>query len=473
LGGAAGGAKSVALLKSHVVKHLSWKARGIVGEISAMFCETKEELLRRHVVNLPRHLPKWLGYWDNDNFIFHFYKKFGGGMIMFLYVGKKKTDIERLLSYQFAYVTIDELTRNQKYVYEFITSRLRSTQVPANEWCVASASNPGSVGHKWVYHHFVSTRDRKEAEKIGERRCFIQALANENPYLPQEYYNKILGKLPEKIRRAYRDGDWKVFEGQFFDMLDETVHIIAKYRVPDEVSKFMGIDFGTSHPSGCTWLLSYPSSEEYKQGRLVCYRYFEQKNKWPSKTKREIWERMKTDKNVMQPIPLSHDAFNQRSSTEGDLKVSEMFEADNEFGPSLQVVASTRDRKLRWRILLDLLSFESHMEVQPDGSVIRVIDRPPRLVFMDTPECRMLFDELASMVHKDGDSEDCESLQGSEYDVGFGDEGPDSLGYCVVKMGLGFIAEDYEEPTSKSRDPYRDYRVRDSVASFGYADFSM
>lgn len=468
-GGAAGGGKSVALMKSHAVKHLSWAARGIKGQTTAMFCETKEELLRRHIVHLPKHLPKWLGWYDAENFIWHFWPKYGGGMIMFLYIGRKKTDIERILSYEFAYITIDELTRNQKQVYDFISSRLRSVQVPPEEWCLASASNPGSVGHKWVYGHFVNTRERKQAAKNGEQRTFIQALASDNPHLPKEYYEKQLAKLPEKYRKAYRDGNWKVFEGQFFDMLDETVHLLPKFRVTDEVSKYMGIDIGLSHPTGCVWLMHFPGTEEHPRGRLVVYRYYEAKHKSGSKHKKEICDRMKHDKNVMSPVPLSHDAWNTRGSTEGDLTVSERFNTDDEWGPNLNVVQSGRDRKGRWRLLLDLLYFESHMEVDENGNMIRVIDRSPTLYFMDTPDVRMLFDELAALVHKEGDSEDCQPLGKSEYEVGFGDEGPDALGYCVEGMDSGILM-DY----AKEEEPYNPYGrdvLQPQKEQIGYASF--
>lgn len=460
-GGARGDGKTYALLLSHIVKHLSWMARGITGQTSAMFSETKVQLQQRHEVLLPLIFPKYLGWYDPQQMIYHFHQRFGGGVIMFLYVGNRKNDIERLLSYNLAYITVDELTRQSEHSFMFISSCLRSSVVPASEWCVASASNPGSKGHKWVQRRYVKKRERDKAAIKGERRYFIKALPEDNPLLPKSYWNEQLNKLPPKMARAYKGGDWTVFEGQYFDMLDDEIHIIPKGRIPDEVVKYVGIDFGTNHPSGCVWVAHFPKTEEYPDGRFVVYRYFEKKDKYPNRVKAEIWDRMKHDKNVLESKVLSHDAFANRQSTEGYLTVAQRFNTRDKWGPNMGCVPSSKgkdSRKNGWRKILSLLFFEDRIVIDDRGVPQREIIQPPQLYFMDTPEIRMLFEELQNMQHREDDSEDCEKQCGNEYEVGEGDEGPDALRHVLELVGEDddLIQDSYEEE-KEPWNPMRDF----------------
>lgn len=470
-GGSRGNAKTYGLLQSHIVKHLSWKARDIVGQTTAMFTETKVQLRERHEVLIPYIFPRWMGTWDSANLIYRFHKKFGGGVIMFLYIGDKKNDIERILSYNIAYATVDELTRQSEHAYKLILSCIRSSAVPAREWCVGSASNPGSKGHKWVNRRFVKKKERDKAALRGDRRGFIRAIAKDNPLLPASYWEQQLSKLTGKMAKAYRDGDWTVFEGQYFDMLDDEVHFIPKKQIPDEVVKYVGIDFGTNHPSGCAWVAHYPATDEHPDGRFVVYRYFEEKDKWPNRIKAKIWDRMKTDKNIARPITLSHDAFAQKASTEGYLTVGQRFNTKDKWGPSFDAVASNRDRTGGWRVLLSLLFFEDHVEVDEKGIPLRVIDKPPHLYFMDTPEIHMLFDELSAMIHKETNSDDCEKQVGNQYEVGEGDEGPDALRYALQGVEIdSLLMIDQPEEKPDEYDPMRDVEEEyASDMSGGYA----
>ena len=46
---------------------------------------------------------------------------------------------------------------------------------------------------------------------------FVQALAPDNSHLPANYWDQ-LNTLPDHIRRAYAEGDWESFQGQFFNI---------------------------------------------------------------------------------------------------------------------------------------------------------------------------------------------------------------------------------------------------------------
>lgn len=64
--------------------------------------------------------------------------------------------------------------------------------------------------------------------------AFIPAKYTDNKVLLEKdpNYVKRLNALPEKIRRAYRDGDWDLFEGQFFEEFRKDLHVITPFHPP-------------------------------------------------------------------------------------------------------------------------------------------------------------------------------------------------------------------------------------------------
>lgn len=77
--------------------------------------------------------------------------------------------------------------------------------------------NPGGPSHGYFKRLFI---DRKfSADEHPEDYAFIQALVTDNAALQesQPEYLRALEKLPPKLRKAWLEGSWDVFEGQFFE----------------------------------------------------------------------------------------------------------------------------------------------------------------------------------------------------------------------------------------------------------------
>jgi hypothetical protein len=82
--------------------------------------------------------------------------------------------------------------------------------------------------------------------------------------------------LPENLRRQYLEGDWDVFEGQYFPefqrsktQIDGTLtewHVCEPFTVPHEWPRFRAVDYGTYHPFAALW---FTCDED---GMVYCYR---------------------------------------------------------------------------------------------------------------------------------------------------------------------------------------------------------
>ena len=141
--------------------------------------------------------------------------------------------------------------------------------------------NPGGPSHGYFKRLFID-RDYQEAE-IPENYSFIQALVTDNKQLLEQNpdYINTLKKLPPKLRKAWLDGDWDVFEGQFFEDLCLTPDVGAAkeagvYATVDELRQqhrwchvippidlsrgdashwtiCRSYDFGYGKPFSCAW----------------------------------------------------------------------------------------------------------------------------------------------------------------------------------------------------------------------------
>ena len=78
----------------------------------------------------------------------------------------------------------------------------------------------------------------------------------------QPDYVAQLEALPPKLRAAWLDGSWDVYEGQFFeDFVDRPefyadhtwTHVIEPFRVPKSWNVYRSFDWGYHRPFSCGW----------------------------------------------------------------------------------------------------------------------------------------------------------------------------------------------------------------------------
>jgi hypothetical protein len=123
---------------------------------------------------------------------------------------------------------VDELTKNERNVFDFLRTRLRWPGIEDVKFI--AATNPGDIGHVWVNNMF----------RLHD--------FDDNPYLAESYI-KSLDSLPEELRKAFRAGDWNVFRGQFFSMWREQkngrpYHVIPHYEATVLDQLFASADWG-------------------------------------------------------------------------------------------------------------------------------------------------------------------------------------------------------------------------------------
>ena len=163
---------------------------------------------------------------------------------------------EKYQGHEYQKILVEELTQISEEVnYLKLVSSCRSTiGLTPQVFCT---TNPGGPGHEWVRNRWVDVaREKTFLDKTTKRtRIFIPAKVTDNPTLIDKDPNYVgfLDGLPEDLRKAWRDGDWDVFAGQFFKKWRRDVHVIPTGEIPEGWFKYRAIDYGYAAPFCCLW----------------------------------------------------------------------------------------------------------------------------------------------------------------------------------------------------------------------------
>ena len=249
-GGAAGGGKSY---------FLRWAAIGLIQYYKAMFkqdnvrvglfCEDYPSLQDRQLSKIRFEFPRWLGSMNEQRHEFQLRRKWGGGVVAF----RNLDDPTKYLSAEFAAVLIDELTRDTRDIFDFLTGmRMRWIGIPQTKF--VAATNPGGIGHAWVKKLWIDKDfSGEQPELYPEMFDYVKALYSDNRFLDPSYEQQ-LKSLPENLRRAYMSGDWDVFAGQMFSEFRRDVHVVEPFEIPPNWTRVVGIDYGYTNPFSAVWM---------------------------------------------------------------------------------------------------------------------------------------------------------------------------------------------------------------------------
>ncbi len=240
-GGARGGGKSYGLRWMAVSLLDSWhQVLGISNARFGIFCEDYPTLKDRQISKVKVEFPEYLGKWNGEDKEFRLAKEFGGGVIAF----RNLDDPSKYFSSEFAGIGVDELTKNDEAVFDVLRGSLRWPGIERTIFI--GATNPGGKGHLWVKRLWIDGRLPPNLQSKAHEFKYVKALPTDNPHNADSYIEE-LGTLTDKMRRAWLEGDWTVFEGQVFEEWRNELHIIDEFKVPPNWEWGAGLDFGYRH----------------------------------------------------------------------------------------------------------------------------------------------------------------------------------------------------------------------------------
>jgi len=255
-GGAAGPGKSKALLMDAVLQ-----ANKVPGANTLLLRRTFSELEQSLLLYFRRDIPREL--YKSYNESKHVVTWWNGSTTRFGYC-QSEADVYQYQGAEFLFIGIDELTLFTLRQWQFLTSRNRCP-VPGAFSCMAGATNPGNIGHAWVKSLWIDKQPAPGMEHPEEFDAsdydFIPARVSDNPiYAGDENYLKTLRALPSHLKRAFLDGDWDVFAGQYFDRFDCSRHVMRAEQIDWKPwwPRWISIDWGFEHPAAVYWHAQVP-----------------------------------------------------------------------------------------------------------------------------------------------------------------------------------------------------------------------
>lgn len=249
-GGARGGGKSWAVRTKAILLSLRY------GGIKILIVrKTYSELRNNHIDPLRNQLYGVARY-NESNKMFSFPN---GSTIKFGYCAADK-DLDQYQGAEYDVIFLDEATQLLELWIKKITACCRGVNDFPKR--IYYTCNPGGASHGYIKRLFL---DRKyEQGEVPEDYTFVKSLVTDNKALMRTNpdYIKQLEALPPKLRKAWLEGDWDVYEGQFFeDFVDreefyssrQWTHVIEPFEIPDSWKIYRSFDWGYNKPFSCGW----------------------------------------------------------------------------------------------------------------------------------------------------------------------------------------------------------------------------
>lgn len=249
-GGARGGGKSFAVRLKASLMCLNYPGIHIM-----LVRRTYPELRQNHIIPLKEMLSDIAVYRESTrDMTFEC-----GSVISFRYC-RNVSDLDKFQGTECDVLFIDEATQFTEEMYDRMKACVRGVNPFPKR--IYLTCNPGGRGHGWVKRLFID--NIPPTGESANDYFFIKSLVTDNRALMKldpDYINK-LNALPPKLKKAWLEGDWNIFEGQFFEeFLDDPLHykdrkhthVIEPFEIPVDWPIYRSFDFGYSKPFSCDW----------------------------------------------------------------------------------------------------------------------------------------------------------------------------------------------------------------------------
>jgi len=413
-GGAMGGGKSYWIRWELIYLLLRfWQKYDLRGVRVGLFCEDYPSLKDRQIARIKYEFPQWLGGYNKADHEFTLSPPYGSGVLCF----RNLDDPSKYQSAEFAAIGIDELTKNRKEVFDFLRTRLRWSGIGDVKFI--AGTNPGGIGHDWVKKLWMNkVYEPNEQEK--DQFYFIPAKATDNPYLDKSYFKSLEG-LPEMLRKAYVEGRWDLFAGQFFKEWNGNIHIAKEFDVPRGFEKLICGDYGFTAPSAVYWLAWNPY-DSVQERKIYVYKELYQTGLTYKALAEEVIS-MTAERNI-QGVVFDPSIFSKSGET-GKSGGDTMKEIFKRMGWNLE--AGNNDRMAGWTTFRDYLKLLTDKDGK-ETSRFQVLETCPNLI-RTLPE--MIFNERKK----------------EDLDTDGEDHSADAVRYGLMKLMAGFKKIYHKEPT--------------------------
>ncbi|MDD3940560.1 MAG: phage terminase large subunit [Candidatus Pacebacteria bacterium] len=305
--------------------------------------------------------------------------KFTNGSKVLIGGFKDEKDIDKYIGVEYDLMAIEEVNQLTESKVIKLKGSLRTSK---SNWRprMYVSFNPGGIGHQWVKKRYITERPKEVR--------FIPATYKDNPYLDSGYVDYLEG-LTGDLGKAWREGEFDLFAGQYFEEWRTKIHVIKPFDIPSEWKRFIMGDYGYSAPAAVYWGAISPDEQ------LFIYR--------------ELWQTKLTYKKLMEEIitmtsPSEQIAYNvfdpaiwaKKGESSDELSGAEIMEQTyyNITKKRLYLIKGNNDRINGWNVMREYLK----PYLGPDGKLTA------KLQIFET--CPKIIETLPSLIYDEHKLED-------------------------------------------------------------------
>lgn len=294
----------------------------------------------------------------------------------------------RIMSTEFDFIYVQEAIELEEDDWERLGTRNRNNVVPYQQ--LFGDTNPDKPTH-WL----------KQRCDVG-KTVMLYSQHEDNPSLydvvsktwtarGRDYLDRLENLSGPRYHRL-RHGKWVQAEGLVYNEWNQSVHMVDKFRIPDDWPKYRATDFGFIHPFVTLWGAVDPD------GRLYIYRQWVMTHRTVSDHAKVIGELSKGESIVL--TTCDHDAEDMATLEAAGIKTTPAIKA---VSPGIQTVQErlrlAGDGKPRLFVMRDSLvevdpvlaeaKFPISLEQEMDGYVWAKGDRKdePVKIHDDAVDC--------------------------------------------------------------------------------------
>jgi phage terminase large subunit len=319
--------------------------------------------------------------------------RFPNGSRVLLGGFENEKDIDKYIGIEYDLMGVEELNQLTKGKIDKLKGSLRTSK-PNWRPRMYTSFNPGGIGHQFVKETYV---EPFRAKTQGKTR-FIPSNYKDNPNLNKEYIDYLEG-LEGNLGKAWREGDWDIFEGQYFNEWRFDKHTCKPFEIPDSWKKFRAYDHGYANNACCLW-----GAIDY-DGNVWIYRELYVKGMIVEDIAKEI-ERLSVGEyyeySVADPAIFANTGFVDKS---GGQTIAETFARN-----AIMFIPGSNRRVDGWSLMHQYLAWSE--------------SKNPKLVFFDT--CANAIRTIPTLIH--------DELKPEDLDTDGEDHAADPTRYLLVSL---------------------------------------
>jgi phage terminase large subunit len=167
---------------------------------------------------------------------------------------------DKVLSTEYDMILADECTQLTEKDWNTLLTRLRNGKLKFQQ--IIGCCNPSKPTH-WILQRAKNSL-RHLISRIQDNPAYF--LDDGTPTEQGAAYTELMDALTGIERARLRDGRWVAAEGVIYEEFDIGLHVVDRFEIPADWTRYWAVDFGFVHPFVCQWWAQDPD------GRLFMYR---------------------------------------------------------------------------------------------------------------------------------------------------------------------------------------------------------